>query len=98
MEYSGFVHTLISILLLVTNVELSHDEDASEFSLLASEQDRVCYASATCYPGRADSAESPCCGTCTCDRECAKYGLCCLGSYDNFSHAQDSTRSARLDK
>ena len=86
---------LLLVLLTVMNSELSFGEDKKAFSLLASEQDRVCYTSPTCLPSRADSAESRCCGTCSCDPNCAKYGVCCLSQYTNFTHARQSMENGR---
>ena len=92
---TGYSSMVISVVIMILDVGLSFGENASEFSLLASEQDRVCYTSPTCLPGRNDSAESPCCGTCTCDPSCVKHGVCCLNKYTNFMHAEESMENGR---
>ena len=90
----------MSIVVLSTIFQDSIGERQDEFLWLAQEQERVCNKHPTCNHGNAtseweDFAQTFCCGTCTCKPDCAKYGVCCLRGYDNFTHAQESTENNR---
>ena len=41
------------------------------------------------------SAVCRCCGSCTCDADCIRYGTCCLDVYRSFNHALQSTQNTR---
>ena len=87
-----FQLTMTAVLILV-HLEHSLCESEDVFNWLASEHDRVCYTHATCLKRSTESVESPCCGSCTCEPDCKKLGICCLNQYSNLSDARESTES-----
>ena len=82
------------VCLLLLGMSVIFGENQEEFSMLALEHKRTCYTHATCRI-LGNSSQSPCCGTCSCDSKCAKYGTCCLGMYHSFNHARESTQNNR---
>ena len=65
------------------------------FRTLAQEQTDKCFAHSTCPEPFEHDLSAKCCGSCTCDSDCARYGSCCLGFYNDFGHALDSTANSR---
>ena len=82
--------------LLATTTETvdTLSNSSNSFQLIALEPERICQVHPTCVfkPGYADS---PCCGSCTCDTKCYSYGSCCLSSYQSFKDAHDSITNSR---
>ena len=89
---------LAAVVVMANYLEHSVGEGQDDFNWLVSVHDSVCilhpYCSMGVLPTNA-SANSPCCGTCTCEPDCEKYGICCLGHYKNLSHARESTENNR---
>ena len=80
---------------LLLRTETVYSGELGVFRALAQEQTDKCFAHSTC-PQPFELTLSPiCCGSCTCNSDCARYGSCCLGFYNDFGHALDSTANNR---
>ena len=66
------------------------------FDKLAREHENVCQRSSTCKDSAISEEGSACCGTCSCETDCVRYGSCCLSGYDNFTHAKESMQNSRF--
>ena len=96
----------LKLLALVVVVMANHLEDSvdggqHDFNWLALIHSSICSPHHSCPTGASSSnvsAYSLCCGTCTCEPDCEKYGVCCLGQYKNLDHAKESTENNRYIK
>ena len=73
----------------------------SLFQRLSGEHDRACKMPSFEGPSIGPRSlelmkDFSCCGSCSYDFDCARYGYCCLGGYDNFTHARTSMQNSRL--
>ena len=93
MWYLGCFRFSMTAVLILVHLEHSLCESEEVFNWLASEHDRVCYTHATCLKRSTESVESPCCGSCTCEPDCKKLGICCLNQYINLRDARESTEN-----
>ena len=71
----------------------SHDKNSS-FKEKVNALNAVCDAQPSCE-GIISIKSTFCCGSCECDDKCFEYGSCCLGFYDNFTHARVSQENSR---